>query len=88
MHMWTEIIQTQKESPPRSSADRFRGKKKRKEKFILLCHHLLWTLSMVTDCCSPNQAEGNDGKVDQALEEEEEVGVIGRGIDELQLKYI
>lgn len=43
---------------------------------------------MVTDCCSPNQTERNDGKVDQALEEEEEVGVVGRGIDELQLKYI
>lgn len=32
MHMWTEIIQTQKESPGRSSADRFRGKRKKKKK--------------------------------------------------------
>lgn len=43
---------------------------------------------MVTDDSSLNQTEGNDSKVDQALEEEEDVGVVGRGIDELQLKYI
>lgn len=43
---------------------------------------------MVTDDSSLNQTEGNDGKVDKALEEEEDVGVVGRGIDELQLKYI
>ena len=41
---------------------------------------------MATDCCSPKQTEGNDGKVDQALEEEEEVGVVGGGIGELHLQ--
>ena len=49
---------------------------------------MLGTLPIATECWSPKQIEGDDDGVDQALEEEEEVGVVGRGVHELQLQGI
>ena len=45
-------------------------------------------LLIATDACSPEHTGGDDGKVDCALNEEEEVCVIGRGVHELQLQGI
>ena len=45
----------------------------------LWCHHVLGTLPIATGRWSPKQTEGGDDGVHQALEEEEEVGVVGRG---------
>lgn len=56
------------------------------EQLASLCYRLLPTLSVAADCCSRKQTEGDEGKVDDALEQEEEVGVEGRGVDELQLQ--
>lgn len=47
---------------------------------------MLGTLPIVTECWSPKQIEGDDAGVDQALEEE--VGVISRGVHELQLQGV
>lgn len=43
---------------------------------------------MAADGCSSTHTEGDDDKVDQALEEEKEVGVAGTGVRELQLQGI
>ena len=45
-------------------------------------------LPITADACSPKHTGGDDDKVDHTLEEEEEVGVIGRGVHELQLQGI
>lgn len=58
----------------------------KEEELTSLCYHLLLTLSVAADCQSLKQTEGDDGKVDDALEQEEEVGVVRRGVDELQLQ--
>ena len=81
--MCPEITESQRENPARSSADSFR-ETKQWEKLSSLCHRLLQTLSIGTGRCSPKQTEGDDGKVDRAHEEEEEVAVIGIGAGELQ----
>lgn len=54
----------------------------------VLGHHLSENLPIAEDVCSLKHAEGDDGEVDQALEEEEEVGIIGRGARKLQLQGI
>ena len=43
---------------------------------------------MAADGCSPTHTAGDDDKVDRALEEEKEVGVVGTGVHELQLQGI
>lgn len=50
------------------------------------CRPVLGTLLIATERWSPKQIEGDDGGVDQGLEEEEEVGVVGRRVRELQLQ--
>lgn len=40
------------------------------EKSGLLCHHVLGTLPIATECWSPKQTDGHDDRVDQALEEQ------------------
>lgn len=54
----------------------------------VLGHHLSENLPIAEDVCSPKHTEGDDGEVDHALEEEEEVGIIGRGVRKLQLQGI
>ena len=53
-----------------------------------LCHQGSGTLPIVTECHSPKQTDGGDDGVDHALDEEEEVGVVGRGVHELQLQGV
>ena len=43
---------------------------------------------IATDRCSSKQREADDGQVDHTLEEQEEVGVVGRGARELELQHI
>lgn len=45
-------------------------------------------LLIATDRCSSKQREADDGQVDHTLEEQEEVGVVGRGARELELQHI
>lgn len=54
----------------------------------ILGHRLSENLPIAEDACSPKHTEGDDGEVDHALEEEEEVGIIGRGVRKLQLQGI
>lgn len=49
------------------------------------CHHVLGTLSIAIECWSPKKMGGDDGRIDQALEEEEGVDVADRDVHELQL---
>ena len=44
--------------------------------------------SVATDCCSAKQTDGHDGRVDSALDEEEEVDIIRRRVGELQLQGV
>ena len=44
------------------------------------------TLPIATERWSPEQIEGGDGGVDQAFQEEDDVGVVGRRVPELQLQ--
>lgn len=48
----------------------------------------LGLLLIATDRCSSKQREADDGQVDHTLEEQEEVGVVGRGARELELQHI
>lgn len=50
-------------------------------------HHLSGGLPTAADC-SPKQTGDDGGEVEGTLEEEEEVGVVGRGVLELQLQGI
>ena len=54
----------------------------------ILGHRLSENLPIAEDACSPKHTEGDDGEVDHALEEEEEVGIVGRGVRKLQLQGI
>lgn len=58
------------------------------EELTVLGHHLSENLPIAEDAYSPEHTEGDDGEVDHALEEEEEVGIIGRGARKLQLQGI
>ena len=49
------------------------------------CHHGLGTLPVVTECWSPKQTDGDDDGVDHALDDEDDVCVVGRGVRELHL---
>ena len=53
-----------------------------------LVHHVLGTLPIATERWPPEQTDGSDGGVDQALEEEDDVGVVGRRVRELQLQVV
>ena len=50
--------------------------------------HLLRPLLIAADSCSSKQKEADQGQVDHTLEEQEEVGVVGRGARELELQHI
>ena len=46
---------------------------------------MLGTLLIAAECWSPKQTVGNDDGVDHALDEEDDVGVVGRAGHKLQL---
>lgn len=47
----------------------------------------LGPLLIATGSCSSSQREADHGQVDRTLEEEEKVGVVGRGACELELQH-
>lgn len=49
---------------------------------------MLGALPIATECWYPKKIEENDGEVDQVLEKEEKVGVVGRGVYELHLQGV
>lgn len=51
---------------------------------VSLCHRLLRSLSIAADSRSSKQTDGDDGKIDLTLDEQDEVHVICRGVCELQ----
>lgn len=86
MYTFSERSQTQKGSPARSSADTCRDNDA-EAKLSPWWHHLSGGLPTAADC-SPKQTGDGGGEVEGTLEEEEEVGVVGRGVLELQLQGI
>ena len=49
---------------------------------------MLGTLPITIERWSPKQIDGDDDGVRQTLQEEEEVGIVGRGVHELQLQGV
>ena len=86
MYTFSEGSQTQKGSAARSSADTCRDNDA-EAKLSPWWHHLSGGLPTAADC-SPKQTGDGGGEVEGTLEEEEEVGVVGRGVLELQLQGI
>lgn len=48
----------------------------------------LGSLLIATGSCSSKQKEADDGQVEYALEEQEQVSIVGRGARELELQHI
>ena len=58
------------------------------KKVDLLCHHVLGTLSITKECGFPKQIDSDNGRIDHALEEEQEVGIVGRVVHEMRMQGV
>lgn len=58
------------------------------EKVDPLCPHVLGTLPITKGGGPPKQMDGDNDRVDHALDQEQEVGVVGRRVLERQRQQI
>ena len=49
---------------------------------------MLGTLSITKECGFPKQIDSDNGRIDHALEEEQEVGIVGRVVHEMRMQGV